>query len=68
MKESNHRDMCTGFEGAIKSDKVDKNSLKDTLEMERELKRFEFYSTRYTEHYKSIEFSKNRLGQILDEI
>lgn len=64
MKESNHRDMCSGFEGALNSNKVDKNSLKDTLEMERDLKRFEFYSSRYTEHYKSIEFSKKRLADI----
>mmetsp|Transcript_95280 Transcript_95280/g.131053 ORF Transcript_95280/g.131053 Transcript_95280/m.131053 type:complete len:83 (-) Transcript_95280:249-497(-) len=35
LKPSNHRDMCSGYQGALNSDKVEKSSLKSTLEVER---------------------------------
>mmetsp|Transcript_6276 Transcript_6276/g.4472 ORF Transcript_6276/g.4472 Transcript_6276/m.4472 type:complete len:92 (+) Transcript_6276:904-1179(+) len=54
MKPSNHHDMCNGYEMIVRNAGITATTFKGALAIERDLKKFEYFSTRYMEHGKSI--------------
>lgn len=60
--------MCNGYEMIVRNAGITDKTFKGTLAIERDLKKFEYYSTRYMEHGKSTQFARNQLNKIKDEI
>ena len=60
--------MCNSFEDVKKLGRDKKSEVEDVLAIERELKRLDFYKTRYIEHYKAINFSIKAKTLILEQV
>ena len=55
--------LCNSWEDVKRLGRV-KQEEEDVFRLEQELKRVEFYSTRYIEHQKSIKFAERRVEEI----
>lgn len=58
--------LCSSFDQVKKLGRTGENT--DEAKLEMQLKRFEFYSTRYINHQNSVKFGETKLATIREQI